>query len=81
MTAVKKAIIILSLCAIWFGGMLIGFGVGTAMADEKHSAPSGTDRRVEINENTGKVTSGKCGRVFEQGFLVDDGGTTVEEEE
>ena len=47
MTAVKKAIIILSLCAIWFGGMLIGFGVGTAMADEKHSAPSGTDRRVE----------------------------------
>lgn len=24
---------------------------------------------------------GRCGRVFEQGFLVDDGGTTVEEEE
>lgn len=23
---------------------------------------------------------GKCGRVFENGFMVDDGGTTVEEE-
>ena len=24
---------------------------------------------------------GKCGRVFENGYLVDDGGTTVTEEE
>lgn len=24
---------------------------------------------------------GKCGRVFENGFMVDDGGTTVEGEE
>lgn len=24
---------------------------------------------------------GKCGRVFENGFMVDDGGTTIEEEE
>ena len=24
---------------------------------------------------------GKCGRVFENGFIVDDGGTTIEEEE
>lgn len=23
---------------------------------------------------------GKCGRVFENGFMVDDGGTTIEEE-
>ena len=27
MTAVKRTIIILSLCAIWFGGMLTGFSV------------------------------------------------------
>ena len=56
MTAVKRTIIILSLCAIWFGGMLIGFSVGTAVADEKHTAPSGTDYWVEINEDTGEVT-------------------------
>ena len=24
---------------------------------------------------------GKCGRVFENGFMVDDGGTTIEEEQ
>ena len=24
---------------------------------------------------------GKCGRVFENGFMVDDGGTTIDEEE
>ena len=24
---------------------------------------------------------GKCGRVFENGYLIDDGGTTIEEEE
>ena len=24
---------------------------------------------------------GKCGRVFENGLMVDDGGTTIEEEE
>ncbi len=24
---------------------------------------------------------GKCGRVFEQGFMVDDGGTTVTDED
>lgn len=42
MTAVKRTIIILSLCAIWFGGMLIGFSVGTAMADEKYTDLSGT---------------------------------------
>ena len=24
---------------------------------------------------------GKCGRVFEDGFMVDDGGTTIDEEE
>ena len=24
---------------------------------------------------------GKCGRVFENGFMIDDGGTTVEGEE
>ena len=24
---------------------------------------------------------GKCGRVFEDGYLIDDGGTTIEEEE
>ena len=23
---------------------------------------------------------GKCGRVFDNGFMVDDGGTTIEEE-
>ena len=23
---------------------------------------------------------GKCGRVFENGYLIDDGGTTIEEE-
>ena len=56
MTAVKRAIIILSLCAIWFGGLLVGFSVGTFMADEKCANPSGTDRRVEINEDTGEVT-------------------------
>lgn len=56
MTAVKRTIIILSLCAIWFGGMLIGFSVGTAMADEKYTDFSGTDYQVEINEETGEVT-------------------------
>lgn len=56
MTAVKRSIIILSLCAIWFGGMLIGFSVGTAMADEKYTDFSGTGYQVEINEETGKVT-------------------------
>ena len=55
MTAVKRSIIILSLCAIWFGGMLIGFSVGTAMADEKYTDFSGTGYQVEINEETGKV--------------------------
>lgn len=24
---------------------------------------------------------GKCGRVFENGFMIDEGGTTVDEEE
>ena len=24
---------------------------------------------------------GKCGRVFENGYLIDDGGTTIEEDE
>ena len=24
---------------------------------------------------------GKCGRVFENGYLIDDGGTTIEEEQ
>ena len=24
---------------------------------------------------------GKCGRVFKDGFLIDEGGTTIEEEE
>lgn len=56
MTAVKRTIIILSLCAIWFGGMLIGFSVGTAMADEKYTDFSGTGYQVEINEETGEVT-------------------------
>ena len=56
MTAVKRTIIILSLCAIWFGGMLIGFSVGTAMTDEKYTDFSGTGYRVEINEGTGEVT-------------------------
>lgn len=56
MTAVKRTIIILSLCAIWFGGMLIGFSVGTAMADEKYTGFSGTGYQVEINEDTGEVT-------------------------
>lgn len=56
MTAVKRTIIILSLCAIWFGGMLIGFCVGTAMADEKYTDFSGTSYQVEINEETGEVT-------------------------
>ncbi len=56
MTAIKSAIIILSLCVIWFGGILVGFSVGTAVADEKYTDLSGTDRRVEINEDTGEVT-------------------------
>ena len=56
MTAVKRTIIILSLCEVWFGGMLIGFRVGTAMADEKYTDFSGTDYQVEINEETGEVT-------------------------
>ena len=56
MTAVKRTIIILSLCAIWFGGTLIGFCVGTAMADEKYTDLSGTGYQVEINEKNGEVT-------------------------
>lgn len=56
MTAVKRTIIILSLCAIWFGGMLTGFSVGTAMADEKYTDLSGTGYQVEINEKNGEVT-------------------------
>ena len=56
MTAVKRSIIILSLCAIWFGGMLIGFSIGTAMSDEKYTDLSGTGYQVEINEKTGEVT-------------------------
>ena len=27
------------------------------------------------------IKCGKCGRVFENGFMVDDGGTTPEEED
>lgn len=26
-------------------------------------------------------TCGKCGRVFKDGYLIDDGGTTIEEEQ